>query len=122
MKAVRQKETRRTRRKMSTRNRLRNKHGLPRLSVNRSSKHISAQIIDDAQGRTLAAVTSTAKALAGDLEGKTKTECAAFIGAEIARRAKDAGVEAVVFDRGASRYHGRVKSLAEAAREAGLKF
>lgn len=122
MKAVRQKATRQTRRKMSTRNRLRNKNGLPRLSVNRSSKHISAQIIDDAQGRTLAAVTSTAKALAGDLEGKTKSECAAFIGAEIARRAKDAGVEAVVFDRGASRYHGRVKSLAEAAREAGLKF
>jgi len=122
MKAVRQNESRRMRRKMSTRNRLRNKNGLPRLSVNRSSKHISAQIIEDAEGRTLAAVTSTAKALAGDLEGKTKTECAAFIGAEIARRAKDAGVEAVVFDRGASRYHGRVKSLAEAAREAGLKF
>ena len=122
MRAVRKNEERRTRRKMSTRNRLRNKNGLPRLSVNRSSKHISAQIIDDVQGRTLAAVTSTSKALAGDLEGKTKSECAAFIGAEIARRAKDAGVEAVVFDRGASRYHGRVKSLAEAAREAGLKF
>jgi len=122
MKAVRQKEVRRQRRKMSTRNRLRNDHGLPRLSVNRSSKHISAQIIDDAAGKTLAAVTSTAKALSGELEGKTKSECAAVIGAEIARRAKDAGVEAVVFDRGASRYHGRVKTLAEAAREAGLKF
>ena len=122
MKAVRQKEVRRKRRKLSTRNRLHNKQGLPRLSVNRSTKHISAQVIDDAAGKTLAAATTTAKALSGDLEGKTKSERAAVIGAEIARRAKDAGVEAVVFDRGAAQYHGRVKALAEAAREAGLKF
>ena len=103
MKAVRLKEMRRKRRRMSTRNRLRHDQMLPRLSVHRTTKHISAQIIDDAAG-------------------KTKSERASVIGTEIARRAKDAGVEAVVFDRGAAQYHGRVKALAEAAREAGLKF
>ena len=122
MKAVRQKEVRRKRRRMSTRNRLRHDAMLPRLSVHRTSKHISAQIIDDRAGRTLAAATSTAGALAGELTGKTKSERAGVIGTEIARRAKEAGIDAVVFDRGASRYHGRVKALAEAAREAGLKF
>lgn len=69
-----------------------------------------------------AAASSTAKALAGDLSGKTKSERAAVIGREIARKALAAGVQAVVFDRGAARYHGRVKALAEAAREGGLKF
>ena len=122
MKAVRLKEMRRKRRRMSTRNRLRHDQMLPRLSVHRTTKHISAQIIDDAAGKTLAAVTSTAGALSGELAGKTKSERASVIGTEIARRAKDAGVEAVVFDRGAAQYHGRVKALAEAAREAGLKF
>lgn len=96
--------------------------GRPRLSVHRSSKHISAQVIDDVGGRTLAAASSTAKSLAGDLGGKTKSERAAVVGREIARKALAAGVEAVVFDRGAARYHGRVKALAEAAREGGLKF
>jgi large subunit ribosomal protein L18 len=104
------------------RSKIRRTATLPRLSVSRSLQHISAQIIDDGQGRTLAAVTSTAKGLADQLAGKTKTQRAAVIGAEIARRAKEAGVEAVVFDRGARRYHGRVKALADAAREGGLKF
>jgi large subunit ribosomal protein L18 len=94
----------------------------PRLSVNRSCKHISAQVIDDRDGRTLCAATTTAKALAGDLSGKTKSERAAVIGREIARKAIEAGVSAVVFDRGASSYHGRIKALADAAREGGLKF
>ena len=71
---------------------------------------------------TLAAATTTAKSMSAELGGKTKSQRAALIGAEIAKRAKAAGVEAVVFDRGPCRYHGRVKALAEAAREAGLKF
>jgi large subunit ribosomal protein L18 len=110
------------RRKFHVRAMLGRNHGRPRLSVHRSSKHISAQVIDDAAGRTLAAASSTAKSLAGDLGGKTKSERAAVVGREIARKALAAGVEAVVFDRGAARYHGRVKALAEAAREGGLKF
>jgi large subunit ribosomal protein L18 len=104
------------------RRKLRKTGTLPRLSVLRTLKHFSAQIIDDTQGRTLAAVTSTAKGLAGDLAGKTKSERAALLGTEMARRAKDAGVETVAFDRGHCRYHGRVKAFADAAREAGLKF
>jgi large subunit ribosomal protein L18 len=122
MKSVKQKQTRRSRRKMSVRSRLSSKAANPRLSVNRSLKHISAQVIDDSTGRTLCAVTSTSKALSGDLEGKNKTDRAAIIGAEIARKAREQGLETVVFDRGSCRYHGRVKALAEAAREGGLKF
>ena len=122
MRAVKQKENRRNRRKMGVRSRIRRQASLPRLSVNRSLKHISAQVIDDATGRTLCAVSSTAKAFTGDLAGKTKTERAAFIGTELAKRAKEAGLESVVFDRGSARYHGRVKALADAAREGGLKF
>ncbi len=122
MNAQQLKKVRHARRTLSTRSHLRQKSSLPRLSVFRSTKHISAQVIDDATGRTLAAATSTSKSLAGDMTGKTKSQRAAFLGAEIAKRAKAAGVETVVFDRGPCRYHGRVKALAEAAREAGLKF
>ena len=116
------KNKRALRRRRHVRRRLADEASVPRLSVHRTCKHISAQVIDDVTGRTLAAVTSTAKAASGEVSGKTKTQCAAYIGAEIARKAKEAGVEAVVFDRGASKYHGRVKALAEAAREGGLKF
>jgi large subunit ribosomal protein L18 len=122
MKAAKIKQQGRTRRKQSVRTRIRRRSDRPRLSVNRSLKHISAQVIDDASGRTLCAATTTAKALAGELAGKNKTQRAALIGAEIARRAVAAGIETVVFDRGAARYHGRIKALAEAAREGGLKF
>ena len=122
MKSILLKNKRRLRRGRSVRRKLRMTSSVPRLSVNRSLKHISAQIIDDATGRTLASVSSTAGALRGDLDGKTKTQRAAVIGAELARRAKEAGVEQVVFDRGHSKYHGRVKALADAAREGGLKF
>lgn len=116
------KEKRRLRRKRSVRSRLRKNSDFPRLSVNRSLKHISVQVIDDESGRTLASATSTAKSLADQMKGKSKTECAAVIGAEIARKAKDAGVKEVVLDRGKSKYHGRVRALADAAREGGLKF
>jgi large subunit ribosomal protein L18 len=122
MRANKVKQVRALRRKRSVRSKISRTATLPRLSVSRSLKHISAQIIDDGQGRTLCAATTTAKALTDQLAGKNKTQRAAVIGAEIARRAKEAGVEAVVFDRGARRYHGRVKALAEAAREGGLKF
>lgn len=111
-----------TRRKHHVRSKLSRSPDRPRLSVFRSCKHISAQVIDDINGRTLCAVSSTAKSLTGDLGGKTKSERAAIVGREIARKAREAGVESVVFDRGASSYHGRVKALAEAAREGGLKF
>jgi large subunit ribosomal protein L18 len=116
------KQWRRERRGRSVRARLRRTASVPRLSVARSSKHITAQVIDDAAGRTLAHATTTAKAMAGELAGKTKTERARLIGAEIARKAKEAGVKKVVFDRGFCRYHGRVKALADAAREGGLEF
>ena len=92
----------------------------PRLAVFRSLNHIYAQIIDDASGRTLAAASTVEKELKGSKS--TKSEEAAVIGRLVAERAKSAGVERVVFDRAGFRYHGRIKSLADAAREAGLEF
>jgi large subunit ribosomal protein L18 len=92
----------------------------PRLAVFRSLNQIYAQVIDDAAGRTVAAASSLEKDLRAS--GGTKTDRARAVGALIAQRAKAAGVERVVFDRAGFRYHGRVKSLAEAAREAGLDF
>ncbi len=122
MDAITLKKTRRARRAHHVRNRIRRTTTLPRLSVSRSLKHIAAQLIDDATGKTLAHATTTAKDLASSLTGKTKTERAKIVGAEIARKARDAGIQEVVFDRGSARFHGRVKALAEAAREGGLKF
>ncbi|MAE46596.1 MAG: 50S ribosomal protein L18 [Planctomycetes bacterium] len=110
------------RRAQHVRNRIRRESDRLRLSVHRTDKHFSAQVIDDKQGRTLCAVTSTAKTMGDSLAGKTKLECAAIMGAELARLAKDAGVEVVIFDRGSFTYHGRIKAFAEAAREGGLKF
>jgi large subunit ribosomal protein L18 len=92
----------------------------PRLAVFRSLNHIYAQVIDDASGRTLAAASTVDRELKGSKA--TKTEEAAVVGRLIAGRAKAAGVERVVFDRAGFRYHGRIKSLADAAREAGLDF
>jgi len=97
-----------------------NNVGRPRLSVYRSSKNISAQIIDDLKGVTLASA-STLEKKAGVKKG-SDVEAAKAIGKLIAERAKKAGIEDVVFDRGAYLFHGRVKALAETAREAGLKF
>ncbi len=91
----------------------------PRLSVFRSNKEIYAQVIDDNAGKTLASVSSRDKGL--DLDG-TKTEIAAAVGKAIAEKALKAGIENVAFDRGGNLYHGRVKALAEGAREGGLKF
>ena len=92
----------------------------PRLAVFRSLNHIYAQVIDDASGRTLAAASTVEKELKGSKA--TKTEEAAKVGTLVAERARAAGVERVVFDRAGFRYHGRIKSLADAAREAGLEF
>ena len=92
-----------------------------RLSVFRSSKHIYAQVINDAEGSTLAAASTLDSELAEQGKG-SDAEAASRVGALIAKRALEAGINEVVFDRGAYRYHGRVKALAEAAREAGLSF
>ena len=94
--------------------------GKPRLSVHRSGRHIYAQVIDDAAGKTLAAASTLDK----ELKGKTAAtrEGAAAVGKALAERAKKAGVSRVVFDRGGFLFHGRVKALAEAAREGGLEF
>ena len=94
----------------------------PRLSVHRSSKHIYAQLIDDAAGRTIAAASSLEKTMREELKTGADTGAAAAVGKLLAERAKAAGVSQVVFDRGAYIYHGRVKALADAAREAGLDF
>jgi len=92
----------------------------PRLAVFRSLNHIYAQVIDDASGTTLAAASTADMELKGSKA--TKSEEAAVVGRLVAQRAKAAGVEHVVFDRAGFRYHGRIKSLADAAREAGLEF
>ena len=92
----------------------------PRLAVFRSNQHISAQIINDDEGITLAAITSAAKDLA-DIKG-TKSEVAQKTGEAFAKKAIDAGISTVVFDRSGYQYHGRVKAFAEGARKGGLKF
>ncbi|KTQ96692.1 50S ribosomal protein L18 [Aureimonas ureilytica] len=97
-------------------------NGRPRLSIHRSSKHIYAQVIDDAEGKTLAAASTLDTSLRSDLKTGADTAAAAAVGKLVAERAKQAGVTDVVFDRGAFIYHGRVKSLADAAREGGLNF
>jgi large subunit ribosomal protein L18 len=96
--------------------------GRPRLCVYRSSKYVYAQIIDDSQGKTLAAASTTEKDVRGDLKQGGNVQAAKIVGKAIAQRAKAKGIEDVVFDRGGYLYHGRIKAVAEAAREAGLKF
>ena len=109
------------------RERVRNKlravaNGRPRLSIHRTSKHIYAQVIDDAEGRTLAAAATVEKELLEKIGSTSNVGAAAEVGRVIAERAVAAGLKTVVFDRGGLRYHGRVKALAEAAREGGLEF
>ena len=97
-------------------------NGRPRLSVFRSSKQIYVQVIDDAQGRTLASASSLEKDMRGKLKTGANVEAAKEVGRLIAERATQAGIKQVVFDRSGYRYHGRVKALADAAREGGLEF
>lgn len=94
----------------------------PRLCVFRSSTHIYAQVVDDTTGRTLAAASDIDQSLRSQREGKPKTDLAKLVGTKIGERASAAGVTKVVFDRGGFQYHGRVKALADGAREAGLDF
>jgi large subunit ribosomal protein L18 len=96
--------------------------GRPRLCVHRSSKHIYAQVIDDAAGRTLVAASSIEKDLRAQLKTGADKAAAAAVGKLVAERALKAGLKEVVFDRGAYLFHGRVKALADAAREGGLTF
>jgi large subunit ribosomal protein L18 len=113
----------RDRRRQRLRYRIRQKSGgRLRLSVFRSSKHIYAQVIDDAAGRTLAHASSVEKALRDGAKTGADKAAAAAVGKLLAERAKAAGVTEVVFDRGAYLYHGRVQALADAAREGGLAF
>jgi large subunit ribosomal protein L18 len=101
---------------------LKNSAGRPRLSVHRSSKHIYAQVIDDAAGRTLVAASTLDKELKAQLKSGADKAAAANVGKLIAERAVKAGVKEVVFDRGGYMFHGRIKALADAAREGGLSF
>ena len=109
-----------SRRKTGIRKRVIGTPDRPRLAVYRSLTHMYAQVIDDLAGRTLASASTRDKGV--KLSSTGNAEAAKAVGQALAERAKQAGVEAVVFDRGGFRYHGRVKALADAAREAGLKF
>ncbi len=94
----------------------------PRLNVYRSLTGIYAQVINDEAGHTLASASTIDKEIAAKAEGKTKSEAAKLVGMAVAERAQKAGITQVVFDRGGYRYHGRIKALADGAREGGLKF
>ncbi|MFQ5568785.1 MAG: 50S ribosomal protein L18 [Rhodothermales bacterium] len=112
------KTARRLRVKRGVRGKLSGTAARPRLSVFRSNKNIYAQLIDDLAGRTLAAASS----LEDGIEGDTPTDVGKQVGLRLAERAKEAGIEQAVFDRNGYRYHGRVKALADGAREGGLQF
>ncbi|MCH2411365.1 MAG: 50S ribosomal protein L18 [Acidimicrobiales bacterium] len=109
----------RHRRHRRVRRRVQGSSARPRLSVFRSARHISAQVIDDANGNTLVSATTLQ---AGVADGLTGVAAATEVGRTVAERAKAAGIDAVVFDRGGYLYHGRVAALADAARDAGLEF
>ncbi len=115
---IKKKQEKKLRRAHRTRSRIRGTQERPRLTVFRSLKHISAQVINDETGKVLAVVADSHV----DAKGKKPVEIAALVGAEVAKKATAAGVTKVVFDRGSYLYHGRVKSLADAARENGLEF
>ncbi len=111
----------RQRRGAQTRARIRHL-GVPRLSVNRTGQHIYAQVIDPVDGKVLADASTLQASVRDGLKGNKNIEAAKRVGTVIAERAIKAGLEKVAFDRGGFKYHGRVKALADAAREAGLKF
>lgn len=116
-----EKKIARLRRAKSTRMHIR-KLAVPRLTVHRSGQHIYAQVIAPEGGKVLAAASTVQKALRAGLQGTKNKEAAAAVGKAVAEKARAAGVESVAFDRSGFRYHGRIKALADAAREAGLKF
>jgi len=104
------------------RNRFKGTAERPRLAVFRSNNHMSAQIIDDVEGRTICSASTMEKEIRGELEQTDNVEAAAYVGTVIAKRAIEKGIKEVVFDRGGFIYQGKVAALAEAAREAGLEF
>jgi len=112
----------RDRRKLRIRRKLSGTAGQPRLTVFRSSRHIYAQVIDDASGRTLAHASTLSKDLKGSLDEGNKTEAAKKVGALVAKICLSKNIERVVFDRNGYLYHGRISALANAARQGGLKF
>jgi large subunit ribosomal protein L18 len=116
------KQKRLQRRKWNIRSRIFGSPERPRLSVFRSDKHIYAQLIDDFAGKTLAAASSAISDVRGDLKNGGNIAAAKQVGKAIAERAKSIGVSKVAFDRGGRQYHGRIKALADAAREGGLSF
>ena len=123
MKVLKRLTVGRQRRSFRVRNKVRRSaHGRPRLSVFRSHKHMYAQIIDDATGRTLVSASTVEAELYGAGKAAGNKEAAAKVGQVLAERAKQNGIEAVAFDRGTYKYHGRVAALAEAARAGGLQF
>lgn len=117
-----QKHQRRRGKATSVRTKMRQVSSRPRMTVFRSLTNISVQIIDDLRGHTLASASSLEKDVRTSIKGVRKTDVAKKIGALVAERAKRAGVAKVAFDRGAYKYHGRIKALADGAREAGLEF
>ena len=112
----------RKRRHRRIRNRISGTAERPRLNVFRSLDHIYAQVIDDVAGKTLASASTVDKGMRSEVSGKTKKEQATMVGKAIAERAKAAGISTVLFDRGGYLYHGRIKALADGAREGGLDF
>lgn len=122
MKKSKVKNIRQWRRRNHNRKKVRSVPGRPRLSIFRSNKHLSCQIIDDFEGKTLASASTKDKSLAGEIKYGGNCDAAKIVGKAIAERAKSAGVTKVAFDRGHFKYHGRVASLADAAREEGLEF
>jgi large subunit ribosomal protein L18 len=122
MTAIKMKRAALERRHLRGRRRLEGTPERPRLSVYRSLKHMYAQLVDDVAGKTLISVSTLLEPVKGDLKSTGNIKAAAKVGQLMAAKAKEAGIEAVCFDRGGRKYHGRVKALADAARKGGLKF
>lgn len=122
MSRIKDRKQRRERIRRRYRHKVRGTSGRPRLSVYRSLRHVYAQVIDDESGATVAAASTLEKNTAGGLDSTGGCAAGTTLGKLIAERAKEKGVETVVFDRGGFTYHGVIRAFAEAAREAGLKF
>lgn len=122
MSTTKKKSVSRTRRKRSIRGKISGTAERPRLSVFRSNKHIYAQVIDDVAGKTLAACSTANEGVRESVAEKKKTEVAQIVGLKLAEKCKELSIENVVFDRNGFIYHGRVKAVAEGAREGGLRF
>lgn len=121
-KDLKKKRASRVRRQKRVRARVVGTNERPRLNVFRSLDNIYAQVINDAEGRTIVSASTIDREIAKEVDGKTKVESAKLVGIKLAERAKAAGVTTIVFDRGGHQYHGRIAALAEGAREGGLEF